>query len=362
LDKIFTSHETAMSRLSPTMLEIEFHPRIKLHSYAHVTAHQTLDGGAHRVSIFEKSRHVSIERCTSCNVCTIKCPKKKVPFEFDLGLSNRTAVYFPFQESVPRVPVIDVSSCIYFERGKCRACEMFCEPRAIDFDNDIPDREVEVEASAVVVATGLDMDLSGWRFKCANLYNGMEFERLIATNGPTAGDVVRRSDRRKAARIAISVEDSSVLAGRVVAKQALVARARGCEVTMFGSLPLGDPYVSGLTAAGVRIAELNATDFKENPANKNVIVKHELGEEEFEAAAHTPRLAPKVDEAMARSAGDPSSWESQGIFLAGSARDPMDIGQCALDAAAVASKVFIHARRAGEPLLKPATAFSYYNV
>jgi len=53
---------------------------------------------------------------------------EKDPSEFDLGLGSRAAIYFPFAQAVPRVPIIDKENCAYFQKGKCRACENFARP------------------------------------------------------------------------------------------------------------------------------------------------------------------------------------------------------------------------------------------
>ena len=47
-------------------------------------------------------------------------------------------------------------NCIYFEKGKCRACEKFCESDAIDFDQQ--DEVVEI---ALVADNPGD-----WAFHC----------------------------------------------------------------------------------------------------------------------------------------------------------------------------------------------------
>ena len=37
--------------------------------------------------------------CTGCGACTEKCPQKKVPNEFNLGMDNRRAIYIPFAQA-----------------------------------------------------------------------------------------------------------------------------------------------------------------------------------------------------------------------------------------------------------------------
>ena len=48
-----------------------------------------------RDSIKRKARFVKEDVCTGCGACTEKCPQKKVPNEFNLGMDNRRAIYIP---------------------------------------------------------------------------------------------------------------------------------------------------------------------------------------------------------------------------------------------------------------------------
>ena len=78
-----------------------------------------------------------------------KCPWKKIPSEFDLGLGVRPAIYTPFPQAVPRVPVIDTENCAYFKTGKCRACEKFCPRNAIDLAQK--EQRLEVEVGTIII-------------------------------------------------------------------------------------------------------------------------------------------------------------------------------------------------------------------
>ncbi len=64
-------------------------------------------------------------------------------------MTERKAICTPFAQAVPNVPVIDTEHCVYFSKGTCRACERFCDPKAIDFEQ----QDKEVEVGAVIVAT-----------------------------------------------------------------------------------------------------------------------------------------------------------------------------------------------------------------
>lgn len=64
-------------------------------------------------------------------MCTEKCPSRKAPNEFNMGLNNRGAVYIPFAQAIPNVPVIDPEYCIKLKTGKCGLCEKNCTAKAM---------------------------------------------------------------------------------------------------------------------------------------------------------------------------------------------------------------------------------------
>jgi heterodisulfide reductase subunit A len=186
------------------MVSVGRHENITLLSYSEV---ESISGyvGNFLVRVRQKARFVDNDLCTGCGTCTEKCPWKKIPSEFDLGLGNRPAIYFSFPQAVPRVPVIDTENCAYFLRGKCRACEKFCPTGAINFEQQ--DKIVEMDAGTIILATGFkDFDpIIEPRYGYGvmeNVVTGMEVERLINTGGPTSGEV-RLRDGRIPDRIAV---------------------------------------------------------------------------------------------------------------------------------------------------------------
>ena len=186
------------------MVSVGRHNNITLLSYSEVE-HISGYVGNFKATIRKKARYVDESSCTGCGTCVEKCPWKKIPSEFDFGLGKRSAIYFPFPQAVPRVPVIDTENCAYFQRGKCRACEKFCQRGAIDFNQ--VDQLLEVEVGAIILATGFkDFDPGrspeyGYG-QIENVLTGMEFERLINSGGPTTGEVLTK-DGRKPQKIAV---------------------------------------------------------------------------------------------------------------------------------------------------------------
>jgi heterodisulfide reductase subunit A len=186
------------------MVSVGRHPNIKLLTYSEV---EKVGGyvGNFNVTVRRKPRYVDEEKCNGCGTCIEKCPWKKIPSEFDLGLGMRAAIYTPFAQAVPRLPVIDTVNCTYFKNGKCGACKKFCPREAIDFEQK--EEHLEVEVGTIILATGFqNFDPSktpqyGYG-TLPNVVTGMEMERLINSGGPTGGKVLLK-DGTVPKRIAI---------------------------------------------------------------------------------------------------------------------------------------------------------------
>ncbi len=190
LDKTFPTLDCSACILTPKMSEVGSHPYIELLTYSEV---EEVSGyvGNFKVKIRKKARYVDEEKCTGCGLCQEKCPWK-VTSEFEVGLGQRKVIYIPFPQAVPNVPVIDRENCVYFQKGKCRACEKFCEAGAINFADE--DKLVEVEVGNIILATGFQtFDPSpaaqyGYG-KFDDIITGLEFERLCNATGPTGGNI-----------------------------------------------------------------------------------------------------------------------------------------------------------------------------
>ncbi|UCD21886.1 MAG: CoB--CoM heterodisulfide reductase iron-sulfur subunit A family protein [Chloroflexota bacterium] len=190
-DKTFPTLDCSACILTPKMTSVGMHPYIELMTYSEV---DEISGfvGSFKAKIRKRARYVDEDKCNGCGICITKCPWK-ASSEFDMDLGERKAIYTPFAQAVPNIPVIDTEHCAYFLNGKCRACEKFCELGAIDFEQ--VDQIVEVEVGNIVVATGYDSfdptPISQYGYgKFDNVYTGLEFERICNAVGPTSGRIV----------------------------------------------------------------------------------------------------------------------------------------------------------------------------
>ncbi len=196
LDKTFPTLDCAACILTPKMVEVAQHENIRIFSYSEVTDVKGFVGNFD-VTIKKKARYVKEDICTGCGLCTEKCPQKKVPNEFNLGMDNRRAIYIPFAQAVPKVATIDPDYCTMLKTGKCGVCSKFCTAGAIDYK--AKDEFIEEKYGAIVAATGFN-PISMDKFdefaysQSKDVITSLELERLMNAAGPTGGTLLRPSD------------------------------------------------------------------------------------------------------------------------------------------------------------------------
>jgi heterodisulfide reductase subunit A2 len=218
LSETFPTLDCSQCILTPRMVEVYQHPRIKLLAYSEV---EEVSGyiGNFTVKIRRKARSVDETLCNGCGACQKVCIVKKVASEFDAALGKRTAIYVPFPQAVPNIPVIDRANCAYFKakakglkKDACGKCKEECARGAVDFEQQ--DTFVSEKVGAIVVATGFQLYSIG-REQPAGLkgygeygygtvpdvIDGLQFERLASASGPTGGRILRPSDGKEPKRV-----------------------------------------------------------------------------------------------------------------------------------------------------------------
>ena len=193
-DKTFPTLDCAACILTPRMVSAGTHPNVTLMTWSEVT-HVEGFVGNFTVTVRKKARYVDSDLCTGCGVCQEKCPKNVIDEVYEAGLGYRKAIYTPFDQAVPRTPVIDRENCTYFINGKCKACQKFCEKDAIRFDQQ--DEEVTLKVGNIILATGYDIfdarQIAQYGYgRLPNVFTSLEFERLTNSAGPTNGHIVLR--------------------------------------------------------------------------------------------------------------------------------------------------------------------------
>ncbi len=213
LSETFPTLDCSQCILTPRMVEVYQHPKIKLLTYSEV---EKVEGfiGNFKVTIRKKARYVDDTKCTGCGDCLQKCPiKKKALSEFDEHLAYRSAIYVPFPQAVPNIPVIDTEVCTYFKNGKCAMCQKVCGRDAIFFDQK--DEMITEDIGAIIVATGYKLytidkkpensEIKGYGEygygKYKDVIDGLQFERIASASGPTAGEFKRPSDGKEPKKV-----------------------------------------------------------------------------------------------------------------------------------------------------------------
>ena len=401
-DKTFPTLDCSACILTPKMVSAGGHPNITLLTWSEV---EQVDGyvGNFTATVRKKARYVNPDVCTGCGLCIEKCPVRVVDDVFEAGLGYRKAIYRPFPQAVPKYPVIDVDSCTYFQRGKCKACQLFCptKPNSIDFTQQ--DEIMQLNVGNIILATGYDL------FDCrripqygygrlANVFTSLEFERLCNAAGPTAGEVVLRDGITKPESVGIihcvGSRDNkynsycSVICCMQSLKFAhLVKERTGAEVYNFyidmrTAFKDYDEFYQKVLSEGVhfirgRVAEV--TDAARNPGEEGkIIVQVEdtfIGKQRripVDMMILSAALEPRHDSnevaytfGIACSANgwfiekhpklDPVATMTEGVFIAGCAQGPKDIPATVSQGAAAAARVLGRINQ-GQLALEPVRA------
>lgn len=181
------------------MVDASRHPNIELLTYTEV---KRVEGfiGNFKVLVEEKPRYVDMDRCNGCGACAPVCPIE-VPNEFEEGIAPRKAIYIPQSQAVPLRYVIDIDHCI-----KCYKCVDACgKLDAIDFSQQPKQRWLDV--GSIIVATGFDSfdpsEVTEYGYgRYDNVITTLELERISNSAGPTAGQIIRPSDKKLPRKIA----------------------------------------------------------------------------------------------------------------------------------------------------------------
>jgi len=189
VEELAPNMECGPCLLSPRLFKIKDDPNIRVVSNADVTEITGFFGNF-TVKATQRARYIT-DACIGCEACFDACPVK-VKNEFHLGLGERKAVHMLFAGAVPAAAAIDKANCLRWKGENCELCSQNCPFGAVDYGDQ--DREVEVKAGAVILATGFEpfdptpvKELGYGRFP--EVYTLPEFERISNSNGPYQGNL-----------------------------------------------------------------------------------------------------------------------------------------------------------------------------
>jgi len=415
LSETFPTLDCAQCILTPRTVEVGHHKHIQLLTYSEVEAVEVIDdkaGGAvdleadrcasseaarhsdppvYRVRIRRHAAYVDWDVCTGCGLCQEKCPAR-VSSDFEAGMGNRKAIYTLSPQAVPNKPVIDREHCIYFVRGKCRACEKLCPVGAIAFEQE--DTIIEERVGAIILAPGYNLyglenmpEYGGGHVP--DVIDGLAFERLLSSSGPTVGQVRRPSDGRIPREIVFvqcagsrdpekhlpycskvccmyTAKQATLYSHRVHGGQAYVfyidIRAAGKGYDEFTQRAMEDEhvvYLRGKVSRVFRQGDRVMVWGVDTLSDRQVQIAADLV---VVAPALRPRPETKVLAEMLGLPTDEHGWllplDSSthpvetlrpGVFVAGTGTGPMDIPETVAHASGAAAQVLkLFSRRAGE--------------
>ncbi len=334
------------------------------------------------VQLTQHPRYVDMDKCIACDACAEKCPKK-VSNAYDGGLSKRKAVYVQYAQAVPLKYTIDADTCIYFLKGKCKACEKFCPTGAINFEDQKTDLKLKV--GAVVIAAGSEAfdpstyDTFGYSAS-PNIVTSLEFERILSASGPYGGHLLRPSDKTEPEKIAwlqcVGSRDThigargycSAVCCTYAVKEAILAKEHSSDgldtaifyidIRTFGK-DFERYYNKAKDDLGVRFVKSRITHVEPMGDNGKHLIRYvdaagHSQAEEFDivvlsvglgAREQAVALAQKLDIDLnsyqfARAGGfDPVQSSRPGIYVCGAFHEPQDIPSSVIDASAAAGKV-----------------------
>jgi heterodisulfide reductase subunit A len=190
LDRTFPNLEETSPILFSKMEEVANHPLVHLLTNSEV---EEVEGfvGNFKVKIKHDPRCVDPGKCSRCKRCEEACPVK-IPSEFNVGLTERKAIYLPSPHAIPFSYIIDSKSCLFLQKGECGKCRDACPEGAVQFEE--VGLELRVDVGTIVVATGYDIfdpklkpEFGYSLYK--NVLTGLELERLLSRSGPTQGKI-----------------------------------------------------------------------------------------------------------------------------------------------------------------------------
>jgi heterodisulfide reductase subunit A len=331
------------------------------------------EAGRFTARLLMRARGVDGERCTGCGRCAEVCPVT-VPNELGGGIEGRKAIYRPFPQAVPDGYLIDWSACT-----RCGECVDACPAGAVQLGQTDGERAIEV--GAVILATGFRQIDGALKTEYGfglypNVLTGDQLERMLSRGGPTGGLVLRPSDGALPRRVAflqcVGSRDPSCDHGycssvccMYAAKQAglLRERAPGASVVVFQmdrrSFGKGyDRYVDGLErVGGLEYRRGAVSTVKQVPGSRDLLVSFVdddgvQREEEFSLVVLSVGVEPSDGvRQLAGRLGLPLNrhgflatdeltmveTHAAGVFVAGGAREPMDLADAVAEGAAAAA-------------------------
>ncbi|MCF7975733.1 MAG: FAD-dependent oxidoreductase [Phycisphaerae bacterium] len=330
--------------------------------------------------------------CQTCGACVSVCPThcitlddvtanqpRRIMAEFDAGLCARSPIHIPSPQAVPKVAVIDDQRCVHLQNGTCGVCQEFCEPKAIDYDQQ--EEIFDLDVGAVILAPGFKEFAAERKGEYGfgrypNVLTSVQFERMLSAAGPFEGHVIRPSDHQPARRIAwiqcVGSRDSSCgndycssICCMASTKQAMVAQSHddSLESTIFymdiraHGKDFDQYYERAKNQEGVQYIKSIPSRIVQLPGSQDLRLKYvgedaRIREEEYDLVVLSVGMEPQPSaRACAEQLGielndygfchtdrfTPTMTSRPGVFVAGAFQEPKDIPETVIQASGAAS-------------------------
>ena len=332
--------------------------------------------------------------CMACGACEVVCPTgavnlgevsmrpvRPVPSLYDAGLVSRPAIFIPFQQAIPKIPVIDREVCIHFRKAAdldaCRACLSACPAEAIDYGQQ--DETVTLDVGAVVLASGLSIFDAEQQLELGlawmpNVVTSLQFERILSASGPYEGQVLRPSDGKHPRRLAfiqcVGSRDHqhnycSSVCCMYATKEAIIAKEHApdleCTIFYMDMRAFGkgfEAYFERAKELGVRFLRCRPSQVDEVRETGNLLIGYQGPKgtqhtEEFDMAVlsvgiRPPKEARQLAELLGVELDDdgfactrtfsPVTTSSGGIYVCGPFSEPKDIPETVMEASSASAK------------------------
>jgi heterodisulfide reductase subunit A2 len=191
LNRIFDRMERISCVLTPLVMKVSNNPLVTVHTDTEV---EDIAGyvGNFKVKLSE-GPHLVGEGCDACGKCAEVCPIS-IPDPFQMGMSERKAISLVHEEALPHEYRIDTEAC-----DRCGACVDACPMGLIDLDAEPSEKALDIGTIVLAIGARTYVPPEGnpWSYDgSGDVFTALEMERMLAGNGPTGGDLLRRTDGR----------------------------------------------------------------------------------------------------------------------------------------------------------------------